>query len=104
MADDILEATSRLRDYLWDNVYYNHKTNNEFVKSLKLIKELYEYFVQTPEAMQQDSDKDKDEKIEQAIKKEGIERIVCDFIAGMTDPYALRIYQKIFYPQPWLVI
>ncbi|MGA1868814.1 MAG: deoxyguanosinetriphosphate triphosphohydrolase [bacterium] len=95
MADDIREATESLRRYLWDNVYYSHKTNNEFVKSLKLIKELYEYFIEHPEAMNIESE---------SGEKESIERRVCDFIAGMTDTYALRLYQKIFYPQRWLVM
>ncbi|MGA1824600.1 MAG: deoxyguanosinetriphosphate triphosphohydrolase [bacterium] len=95
MADDIIEATEQLRNFLWENVYYSHQTNNEFNKSLKLIKELYEYFIDNPGAMNPESTRD---------EKKSTEREVCDFIAGMTDIYALSMYQKIFFPQRWLVM
>ena len=105
MPDDIIEATDRLRSYLWENVYYSYRTNNEFIKSLKLIRELYEYFVENPEAMNPEAMNPEAMNPEsKRSEKETTEREVCDFIAGMTDIYALSMYQKIFFPQRWLVM
>ena len=95
MSEDVLMATNTLRDFLYQNVYYNPVTRAEFEKASKIIKELYAYYL------------DHTEEIivkEPQEAGESAERIVCDFIAGMTDRYALMTYERIFLPQPWMVL
>jgi dGTPase len=95
MSEDVLMATDTLRSFLYRNVYYNPATRAEFEKASKIIEELYSYYLRHTELI-----------IAEAPQEEGenTERIVCDFIAGMTDRYALMTYEKIFLPQPWMVL
>ncbi|MFZ5759630.1 MAG: deoxyguanosinetriphosphate triphosphohydrolase [Thermodesulfobacteriota bacterium] len=100
MSPTILQATSDLRTFLFERVYHSSQVHSEFVKAMKIIRELYEYFME------------EDVKIPgRGIWEEqtpyGVEterpRKVCDFIAGMTDRYALDLYTSIFFPKPWSV-
>ncbi|MGA1839508.1 MAG: deoxyguanosinetriphosphate triphosphohydrolase [bacterium] len=95
MSEDVLMATDLLRSFLYRNVYYNPVTRAEFEKASKIIQELYSYYLNHTELI-----------IAEEPQEEGenTERIVCDFIAGMTDRYALMTYEKIFLPQPWMVL
>ena len=67
-----------------------------FVKAGKIIRELYEYFCANPEKLWELKEKkyvyDKDHN-----------QIVCDFIAGMTDSFAISLYEKLFLPKRWSV-
>ena len=94
MSDDIKKTTYALRDFLYENIYESEVTKREFKKAKKILFDLYDYYL-----------KHTDEVFKE-IPKETIdkkERIVCDFIAGMTDRFALMMYEKLFLPQPWLV-
>lgn len=100
MSLEIMAGTSELRTFLFDNVYQTNKVHKEFVKAMKIIRELYHYFME------------EDIKLPNGnIWKEhtpyGHEtprhRKVCDFISGMTDRYALDLYTDIFFPKPWSV-
>lgn len=94
MSDDIKKTTHALRDFLYENIYESEVTKREFKKAKKILFDLYDYYL-----------KHTDEVFKE-IPKETIdkkERIVCDFIAGMTDRFALMMYEKLFLPQPWLV-
>ena len=93
MSPKILKATENLRDWLFEKVYENGLIRAEFNKAVKLVSELYEYLVKHPERFLEISGKQN--------LRFSIEQEVCDFIAGMSDRYALRIYQEFFLPQPW---
>jgi len=95
MSDEVLTATDLLRSFLYKNVYYNPVTRAEFEKASKIIEELYSYHLAHTELI-----------VAQEPQEEGecAERITCDFIAGMTDRYALMTYERIFLPQPWMVL
>jgi len=88
----------RLREFLYENVYRSPNVHKDFEKSKKILSELYTYFLdnapmfdkQLNELQISSSDHDDQPK----------ERIVCDFIASMTDRYALNMYKKIFFPSP----
>lgn len=94
MSTPVMNAISDLRAFLYENVYEAHRVHNDFVKGQKVLWELYDHF--------QENDEYFDDSI---IYSDDIgrERKVCDFIAGMTDQYALDTYTKIFLPQPWSV-
>ncbi|MGH7889514.1 MAG: deoxyguanosinetriphosphate triphosphohydrolase [Thermodesulfobacteriota bacterium] len=94
ISNEVEQAMVELRSYLFDTVYMNYEVRNNFLKSSKIIRELYGYFCSNPEEFW---------KVygNSSQNKEPIERAVCDFIAGMTDSYAISIYEKIFLPKRW---
>ncbi|MEQ9617610.1 MAG: deoxyguanosinetriphosphate triphosphohydrolase [Deltaproteobacteria bacterium] len=91
---EVEQAMVELRSYLFNTVYMNEKIKNNFLKAKKVIKELYEYFCENEDEFWKHYKKGPREG-------ETIERAVCDFIAGMTDSYAISIYEAIFLPRRW---
>jgi dGTPase len=67
----------------------------EFRKAKKILKDLYEYYMEHIEEVFEDIP---------AEKKINRNRMVCDFIAGMTDSFALMTYERLFLPQQWTVV
>ena len=94
LSKEVEEATVGLRKYLFNTVYMNEKIKSTFDKAQKVIKELYIYFLENNEDFWKLYGK-------KPIKGETTERAICDFIAGMTDSYAISIYEKIFLPKRW---
>jgi len=84
----VLDAIYMLRDFLYERVYSNPVVYQEFIKASKLVKELYLYYLEHKDKLPSGFDRETSQG-------------VCDFIAGMTDRYALHLYQKIFMPHPW---
>jgi dGTPase len=77
-----------IRDTL-ENMYFTPTVRNEFVKAQRILTALFEYVVAHPdEFFPKDSG-------------EPVERLAIDFIAGMTDRYALKLYERLFMPRPW---
>ena len=91
MGDEVRFATEELRAFLFENVYENKATHIEFTKASKVLTDLYNYFMENPGPF--------DKHGREAPDDRG--RLVCDFIAGMTDRYALKIYEDLFIPRPW---
>ncbi len=91
-----LQATIRLRDFLYERVYDQPQVHGDFTKSAKIIRELYGFFLKTPAEFQREAGG--------VFSHEPLEQAITDFIAGMTDRYAFKLYEKIFLPQPWLII
>jgi dGTPase len=79
------EALVALRDFLYDRVYDIHTVHEDFVRAKKIVHELYYRL------------------LEDETPGTSKEQTVCDFIAGMTDRYALHLHEKIFMPKPWMV-
>ncbi|MBW1941128.1 MAG: deoxyguanosinetriphosphate triphosphohydrolase [Deltaproteobacteria bacterium] len=98
ISDNVFSAMTTLREFLYDNVYRSHAVHKEFVKSKKIISELYTYFLDN-ETMLKKAFKDM-ELGECNVNGQPLERVVCDFIASMTDRSALELYRKIFFPSP----
>ena len=96
MSPEILGAINGLRTFLYENVYETSKVHNDFIKAEKIIRELYDYFL-VHELPWQGEEYHYDHEISK-------HRQVCDFIAGMTDRYALDLYAEIFLPKPWSVL
>lgn len=97
IGDEVLEAMVELRKFLYDRVYDIGRIHDDFIKARKVISELYHVFLSHPDLLENqlgyvDSP--------EAITPEK----VTDFIAGMTDRYALNLYEKIFLPKPWAVL
>ncbi|MCL2790038.1 MAG: deoxyguanosinetriphosphate triphosphohydrolase [Desulfobulbus sp.] len=99
------DTINELRSFLYDNVYRNYRVHNEFEKAQRIIRDLYGYFLEheLPEdgignccRPRRPAQTEEDEQQDH--------RQVCDFIAGMTDRYALALYTQIFIPKPWSVL
>jgi dGTPase len=93
MSGDVEQATARLRSFLFERVYTNPAAKGQEAKAMDLVKWLYEYFARNPEKMP-------NEYI-QNIEKHGIGPTVCDYIAGMTDRYAVVTFSELFIPTFW---
>ena len=95
MTEELQEMTYMLRDFLYENVYEGDVSKSEFKKARKILLDLYDYYMEHTEEISKEFSK------EMSDKKE---RMVCDFIAGMTDRFALAMYEQNFLPQPWIVL
>ena len=80
---------------MFERVYRNPVAKGEETKAREMLKRLYEYYYTHPEAMPED--------FQPQMSLEGMERTVCDYIAGMTDNYAVDKYTEIFIPTGWNV-
>lgn len=95
MSEEVFEALVGLRRYLYENVYASERLLSLHNKSKKVVKELYLYFCENEKIFRENFRK------LPAREGETLQREVCDFIAGMSDLYALSLYQKIFLPGRW---
>jgi dGTPase len=90
MTEDVRQATAALRSYLYTSLYPCEAINNEIAKAKKLLRELYYRLLEHPTKESSAGD-----------LAESLERRTVDFIAGMTDPYALELYSSMFFPTSW---
>jgi dGTPase len=93
-----------MRTFLYDNVYRNRLVHSEFEKAQRVISELYLYFLEHEFPAGQEPACPKRRLPADAKEEKRLHRLVCDFIAGMTDRYALDLYSQIFMPKPWSVL
>lgn len=92
----VKNASDELRDWLFKNVYKSSKiTKSEDEKAKQLLQAIFAYYLQYPDELPEEYQKLKN--------NENIPRIIVDYIAGMSDSFALSIAHKIFFPKPWLI-
>jgi len=89
MSKEVLQSLEELRKFMFENMYLTPTVRGEFVKAQNILTALFEHVVANPEEFL-------DTKSE-----EPVERLALDFIAGMTDRYAMNLYAKLFLPKPW---
>lgn len=97
MSEEKYEALRELRKYMFDNVYINSCAKAEEGKAERMIRQLFEYYVGHMEELPEEYTRMVWEK------GETVERAVCDYIAGMTDRYAVTTFQKLMVPTTWQV-
>ena len=102
ISDEMLEAITNLRSFLYEKVYTYYKVHNEFVKAQRIIRDLYNYFMENG-IVRIKSGKWVNSMPDGWSDERKAHRMVCDYIAGMTDRYALSVYQHVFLPEPWSV-
>lgn len=109
---DIIEASASLEDivfsreigdvmeefhqFMFDTVYKNPVAKNQEGKAQEMLATLYRHFVASPDKLP--------EAYRRTREKEGVQRAVCDYIAGMTDRYALEVFKEIYIPKNWQVL
>ena len=96
ISQEVLATIVKLRDFLWERVYENQSVHADFHKAAKILKELYHYFIDHPD--------DFLKLVEKESLYDSTERCVTDFLAGMTDRYAFRLYEERFLPLPWMIL
>ncbi|MEE4357610.1 MAG: deoxyguanosinetriphosphate triphosphohydrolase [Desulfococcaceae bacterium] len=98
MSDDVYSAMTLLRQFLYDNVYRSDKVHKEFVKAKKILSELYHFFLENSSRLEQELIH---MEMDHLMKNgQTYEQVVCDFIASMTDRYAMNLYTRLFFPSP----
>jgi dGTPase len=98
------EVIEDLRSFLYNTVYRNERVHNEFEKAQNIINQLYGFFLEYEFSDNQEHPFVQRPSIQGATERKQRHRQVCDFIAGMTDRYALGLYRRIFMPKPWSVL
>ncbi len=89
------KALKDLRAFMFENVYRNPVAKGEEQKAKDMLQRMFEYYYTHPEALPED--------FQPQMSFDGLERTVCDYIAGMTDNYAVDKYTELFIPMGWQV-
>ena len=95
LSPNVEKALKDLRAFMFERVYRNPVAKGEESKAKAMLARLFEYYVKHPEALPED--------FHPQLSFDGMERTVCDYIAGMTDNYAVDKYTEIFIPTGWHV-
>ena len=95
LSPEVEKALKDLRSFMFENVYRNPIAKGEESKAKEMLQRMFEYYVRHPEALPED--------FHPQLTFDGMERTVCDYIAGMTDNYAVDKYTEIFIPTGWNV-
>ena len=93
MSERVLKAVLDLRAFLFDAVYENTIATAEFRKASDVLSGLWEKVRDRPEEFLE----------ARTIRDEGLDAATRDFIAGMTDRYAIRLFEQFFIPKPWAI-
>ena len=92
MSPPVLEATLAIRAFLFEAVYENDQATAEFRKAAGILGGLWEKVRAQPGELL-------DARI---VETEGLDVAVRDFLAGMTDRFAIALYERLFIPKPWI--
>jgi len=87
MSQKVESAILELRDFLYEHVYFDTDSRQELEKTEKILTDLYRHILKNPK-----------EFVKPYPEGDALEMRVGDFIAGMTDRYAMRLYEKLFFP------
>ena len=94
MSEPVLQALLQLRAFMFENVYENEAATAEFGKATGILGGLWERVRQQPDRFLDAS----------TVEREGLDAATRDFLAGMTDRYAVRLYEELFIPRPWIEV
>lgn len=95
MDAETLKYYDMLHNFLYDSVYKNPVAKSEETKVLGIVEGLFKYYLKTPEKMSPEYLK--------IAQNEGKIRAIADYIAGMTDHYAITVYSDIYIPKAWSI-
>ena len=95
LSPTVEKALKDLRSFMFEHVYRSPVAKAEESKAKAMLCRLFEYYLANPDALPED--------FHPQLSFDGMERTVCDYIAGMTDNYAVDKYTAIFIPAGWTV-
>jgi dGTPase len=93
MSEGVLEAVLALRGFLFDAVYENSTATAEFKKATGILSGLWEKVRERPTEFLDP----------RTLETEGLDVAARDFLAGMTDRYAVRLFEQLYIPKPWAI-
>lgn len=96
LSSQVSQAVCDLRDWLFEHVYRVSSVHDDFIKASRILRDLYQYFVE-----------DEQRLVAQGGRRypgDSLPVSVADFIAGMTDRFAINLYHRLFLPQPWKIL
>ncbi len=94
MSPSIEKIFYEVRNFMFENVYLDSQAKEQETKAMHIIKQLYDYYMDKPEKLPK-------EYINWLSQDENKSQVVCDYIAGMTDRYAVDKYCELFVPVSW---
>jgi len=89
------KAMAELRDFMFENVYFNPRAKGEEGRAEDMIRLLFDYYTAHTEALPPE--------YQEILLREGAQRAAADYIAGMTDTYAVELFERLFIPRRWVV-
>lgn len=95
MDKTIEKYYEKLHEYLFEAVYKNPVAKSEETKVLGMVEGLFDYYLKNPEKL--------NGEYKSVLENEGLERAVADYIAGMTDHYAITVFSNIYIPKAWTI-
>ena len=95
MSPEMQKTYERLISFMFEAVYRNPKAKGEEGKAQEMLRMMFEYFRRDPDALPED--------FQEIRAAEGDDRAICDYIAGMTDVFALEKFKELFLPANWTV-
>lgn len=93
MSEEMMTEFDKLRDYLFENLYHDPRAKAEEGKAEGVVETLYKHYLKNIDGLPEDFKK--------YIEEDGRERVAADYIACMTDRYAVRDYERLFVPKDW---
>lgn len=94
MSDDFWDLFNDLHDFMFVAVYKNPVCKGEEVKAVAMLEQIYAHYIKHPEEMP--------EQYVGIAENEGVDRAVCDYIAGMSDNYSVKIFNQLYVPKFWI--
>ena len=93
MEKDIAEATMELRTFMFNNVYNDITFRTEEARADRMLTALYEYYMKNPDELP--------EFFADRLNGEDVDTVLCDYISGMSDMFAVKTFNEIFVPKNW---
>ena len=93
MSDEVREAADCLRDFLFERVYGPINAAEATHQAQRMLQWLYEHYATNPDQVP--------EEFARALGSDGVERVAIDYVASMTDRYAVSRFESLYVPQFW---
>lgn len=94
MSDEYWQLFNELHDFMFVAVYKNPVCKSEEAKAYTMLEQIYNYYIANPDKLPAD--------YQIIADKDGVERAVCDYIAGMSDTYSIKVFNQLFIPMAWM--
>lgn len=95
MSPGMAEAVDEFTAFMYARVYKNPVAKGEESKVGNILRSIWEYYVNRPDALPED--------FRALAEEDGLERAVTDYVSGMTDKYVMDVYSELFIPKSWAV-
>lgn len=95
MSQSVSRAVNEFRGFMFEKVYQNSVAKREETKVYGILSRIFDYYTINPQKLPSD--------YLALVEQDGLERVVCDYVSGMTDKYAIYKYGELFIPEVWQV-